>query len=94
VILADGGNVVMADSVAEGLAMLLEGARPLEPAEQKAGGEVPAPPSLNELDRIEDAITGLDEVIRELQEAVEGLRESLGESLDESLDEPSGGDSQ
>jgi len=94
VILADGGNVVMADSVAEGLAMLLEGARPLEPAEQEAGGEVPAPPSLNELDRIEDAITGLDEVIRELQEAVEGLRESLGESLDESLDEPSGGDSQ
>ena len=68
VILADRGNVVMADSVAEGLAMLLEG------------------PGLVELDRIEDAVTGLDEVAKELQESVERLRESLGEF--------SGGDSQ
>ena len=82
VILADRGNVVMADSVAEGLAMLLEGGRSLvEPAEAGEEG-----PGLDELDRIEDAVTGLDEVIKELQEAVERLRESLGES--------SGGDSQ
>ena len=80
-------KVILADSVAEGLAMLLEGGRPLvEPVEQKAGGEGPATPRLDELDRIEDAVTGLDEVIKELQEAVERLRESLGES--------SGGDSQ
>ena len=80
VILADSGNVVIADSVAEGLAMLLEGDRPLvEPAEEEG-------PGLVELDRIEDAVTGLDEVAKELQESVERLRESLGEF--------SGGDSQ
>ena len=84
VILADRGNVVTADSVAEGLAMLLKGDRPLvEPAEEEG-------PGLNELDRIEDAVTGLDEVVKELQEPVERLRESLGESLGEF----SGGDSQ
>lgn len=77
-------KVILADSVAEGLAMLLEGDRPLvEPAEEEG-------PGLDELDRIEDAVTGLDEVIKELQESVERLRESL----DESLGESSGGDSQ
>ena len=64
--------------------MLLKGDRPLvEPAEEEG-------PGLNEPDRIEDAVTELDEVIKELQESVERLRESLGESLGEF----SGGDSQ
>lgn len=73
-------KVILADSVAEGLAMLLEGDRPLvEPAEEEGTG-------LDELDRVEDAVTELDEVIKELQEPLERLRESLGEF--------SGGDSQ
>ena len=49
-----------ADSVDEGLAMLLKGDRPLvEPAEEEG-------PGLNELDRIEDAATGFYEVLKEL----------------------------
>lgn len=73
VILADGGNVVMADSVSEGLAMLLEGGTPLETG---AGVDGQAAPTQDELQFIEDAVSGIDEAIKELKEAVERLRES------------------
>ncbi|NQW22224.1 MAG: UPF0182 family protein [SAR202 cluster bacterium] len=73
VILADGGNVVMADSVSEGLAMLLEGGTPLKSG---VGVDGQAAPTLDELQFIEDAVSGIDEAIRELKEAVERLRES------------------
>ncbi|MCH8298448.1 MAG: UPF0182 family protein [Chloroflexi bacterium] len=76
VILADGSNVVMADSVGEGLAMLLEDGAPSRVSE--AGGDGQAAPGTDGLRRIEDAVFGLDEALKELQEAVERLRESLG----------------
>ena len=77
VILADGRNVVMADSVDEGLAMLLEGSAPPDGTEEGDGG---ATSGSDDLQSIEDAVSGLDEALKELQEAVERLRESLGES--------------
>ena len=78
VILADGSNVVMADSVGEGLAMLLEGAAPSGVTPAGVGGDGRATPSADDLRIIEDAVSGLDEALKELQEAVERLRESLG----------------
>jgi len=78
VILADGSNVVMADSVGEGLTMLLEGSAP--PGATGASGDSQETPSLGDLQVIEKAVSRLDEALRELQGAVERLRESLGES--------------
>ncbi len=78
VILADGSNVVMADSVGEGLTMLLEGSAP--PGATGASGDSQETPSLGDLQVIEEAVSRLDEALRELQGAVERLRESLGES--------------
>ena len=80
VILADGSNVVMADSVGEGLAMLLEGKAPLVDTSlggAGVGGDGQATPGPEGLQVIEDAVSGLDEALKELQEAVERLRESL-----------------
>ena len=80
VILADRSNVVMADSVSEGLAMLLEGRAPPDvtfPGATNFGGNGQATSSLDDLQFIEDAVAGLDESLKELQEAVERLRESF-----------------
>ncbi|MAF38648.1 MAG: hypothetical protein CL696_07220 [Chloroflexi bacterium] len=75
VILADGSNVVMADSVGEGLAMLLADKAALE--SEPVGEGVQATSDTEDLGGIEDAVTDLDEALKELQEAVERLRESL-----------------
>ena len=80
VILADGSNVVMADSVGEGLAMLLKDGAPLDGVPGGAagvGGDGQATPGPEDLQVIENAVEGLDEALKELQEALERLRESL-----------------
>ena len=77
VILADGSNVVMADSVGRGLAMLLEGKAPSDVVPIGSGGEGQATPNSEDLRVIEDAVTELDEALKDIQEAVERLRESL-----------------
>ena len=77
VILADGSNVVMADSVGEGLAMLLEGEAPSDVVPIGSGGEGQATPNSEDLRVIEDAVTELDEALKDIQEAVKRLRESL-----------------
>ena len=77
VILADGSNVVMADSVGEGLAMLLEGGAPSGVVTIGSGGEGQATPNSEDLRVIEDAVTELDEALKDIQEVVERLRESL-----------------
>ncbi len=77
VILADGSNVVMADSVGEGLAMLLEDGAPSDVVPIGSGGEGQATPNSEDLRVIEDAVTELDEALKDIQEAVKRLRESL-----------------
>ena len=77
VILADGSNVVMADSVGEGLAMLLEGEAPSDVVTIGSGGEGQATPNSEDLRVIEDAVTELDEALKDIQGVVERLRESL-----------------
>ena len=72
----------MADNVAEGLAMLLEGgALPdgLPGGAAGVGGDGQATPGHEDLHVIEDAVDGLDEALKELEEAVERLRKSLYE---------------
>ena len=81
VILADGSNVVMADSVGEGLAMLLEGGAPSDVVPIGSGGEGQATPNSEDLRVIEDAVTELDEALKDIQEAVKRLRESLEKDL-------------
>ena len=77
VILADGSNVVMADSVGGGLAMLLEGKTPSDVVPIGSGVEGQATPNSEDLRVIEHAVTELDEALKDIQEAVERLRESL-----------------
>ena len=77
VILADGSNVVMADSVGEGLAMLLEGKAPSDVVPIGSGVEGQATPNSEDLRVIEHAVTELDEALKDIQGAVERLRESL-----------------
>ena len=81
VILADGSNVVMADSVGEGLAMLLEGGAPLigeTVGGTETGVDGQANPASEDLQVIEETITELDKALKDIQEAVERLRESIG----------------
>ena len=77
VILADGSNVVMADSVGEGLAKLLEGGAPSDVVPIGSGGEGQATPNSEDLRVIEDAVTELDEALKDIQGVVERLREAL-----------------
>ena len=77
VILADSSNVVMADSVSQGLGLLLgDEAFPrlgLNGDAQEGGGT----PLLDDLKFIEDTVSELDEAIKELQDAVDRLRNFL-----------------
>jgi len=75
VILADANDVVMADSVEEGLAMLI-GDIPETDAPMEIGGN--AGRELRGLDEIDAAVTGLGDAVKELEEALEILRESVG----------------
>ena len=62
---------------AAGLAMLAGGRSGAETTPSIGSESVP---SLEELDRIEEAVSGLDEAMDELQEALESLRQNLGGS--------------
>ena len=75
VILADANDVVMADSVEEGLAMLI-GDIPETDAPVEIGGATGR--ELRGLDEIDAAVTGLGDAVKELEEALEILRESVG----------------
>jgi uncharacterized membrane protein (UPF0182 family) len=70
IILADASNLVMADTVDEGLGLLVGEGRDLLPTR--------LPPASENLDRVEDAVRGLRQALDELQEALENLRETLG----------------
>ncbi len=76
IILADGSDVVMADSIEEGLAMLVDGQAP---PDEMAGQPASSPVSMSQkLESIEDAVDRLDEAVDELRDALKGLRENLG----------------
>ena len=78
VILADGSDVVMADSVRQGLAMLV-GDAPAGPP-TVSGSTAGGAPDIEELDQIQDAVTGLGDALDELQDALEDLKKTFGGS--------------
>jgi uncharacterized protein len=75
VILADSGNLVMADTIDEGLALLVgEDTAPPLPASPGAPAQAAG---LEELERIEEALGGLQGSLDQLRESLEKLRETL-----------------
>ena len=80
VILADNINVVMADSMAEGVARLA-GADYGAPSGRKTGSGASDPASLDQLeqlDQIEATISELGEALEDLEESLQNLRNTLG----------------
>ena len=76
IILADGGDVVMADSIDQGLAMLVSGEDAQPSGASLASPRPPPGPAAidQELERMQDAVTELSEAVDELQGALEDLR--------------------
>ena len=80
VILADDSNLVMADTINEGIAMLVEANGAAEsgwPA--SAPVEAPGGRALDQLLEMEQEIEDLQDSLRQLQQSLEGLREALAE---------------
>jgi uncharacterized protein len=76
IILANKGNLVMADTIDEGLALLVQSSATL-PTAASPGAELEAT-RLAELERIEDSVNQLQEALDDLQESLENLRRTLG----------------
>jgi hypothetical protein len=66
----------MADSIEQGLAMLVGGGAP--PSQPAGSRGADATPGLSELDRVQEAVTGLGEALDELQDVLDDLRETVG----------------
>ena len=77
VILADGSDVVMADSVDLGLAMLA-GELPPSVGPSFTDTTLPDPGPALEEQQIEEAFAGIGETLGELEDALENLKEALG----------------
>jgi hypothetical protein len=76
VILADDRNLVMADTIDEGLSLLVGGGIAASAASSPGAG-VP-PQGLADLDKIEESINKLQESLDALRDNLESLRETLG----------------
>ena len=77
VILADNTNLVMADSMAEGVARLTGGAYGVNPAMPLESGII-VPDQLEQLDEIEATIGELGEALEDLERSLQNLRNTLG----------------
>jgi uncharacterized membrane protein (UPF0182 family) len=76
VILADDRNLVMADTIDEGLSLLVSGDGTMPGVSGPGAG--PLPPGLADLDEIEESIDKLQESLDALRDNLESLRETLG----------------
>jgi len=76
IILADGSDVVMADSIKEGLIMLVHGgkAAPAVDVVSDAGTAIGA----RDLREIHEAVTGLEKALEGLRDALNDLKDSSG----------------
>ena len=92
VILADNTNVVMADTMSEGIARLVGSDADLVPSTSPGAGVRPGrmpsrtdggaltPDQLEQLDQIEATIEELDQALEDLEESLQNLRNTLGGS--------------
>ena len=80
VIIADGDNVVMADSVDEGLAKLIGDTPPVVDDTVVESKPEDAPPgvTLEQLDQVEEAYSEISKSLDELEDALESLRSTIG----------------
>ncbi len=76
IILADGSDVVMADSIKEGLIMLVHGgkAAPAVDVVSDAGSAIDA----RDLRQIQEAVAGLEKALEGLRDALKDLKDSSG----------------
>ncbi|MDE2938731.1 MAG: UPF0182 family protein [Chloroflexota bacterium] len=77
VILADNTNLVMADTMAEGVARLTGSDYGSIPSQPAAGGTM-TPDQLEQLDQIEATIDELGEALEDLERSLQNLRNTLG----------------
>ena len=77
VILADNTNLVMADTMAEGVARLTGSDYGPIPSRPAAGGTM-TPDQLEQLDQIEATIDELGEALEDLERSLQNLRNTLG----------------
>ena len=77
VILADNTNLVMADTMTEGVARLTGADYGPTPSRPAAGGTV-TPDQLEQLDQIEATIDELGEALEDLERSLQNLRNTLG----------------
>jgi uncharacterized membrane protein (UPF0182 family) len=75
VILADDRNLVMADTIDQGLSLLVSGGSTTPVAASPSAGALPE--ELADLERIEEAVNELQGSLKELRESLESLRETL-----------------
>jgi uncharacterized membrane protein (UPF0182 family) len=76
IILADASNMVMADTIEQGLAVLVGALSPAPAVASPSGSGTPA--TRQEVDRIQQAVEGLRRALENLEEALKNLREPLG----------------
>jgi uncharacterized protein len=76
IIMANKSNLVMADTIEEGLALLVGNGAPLPGATSPSVDLGPG--GLAELERIEESVSQLQEALDNLQESLENLRNTLG----------------
>ena len=77
VILADNTNLVMADTMAEGVARLTGSDYGPTPSQPVVGGTI-TPDQLEQLDQIEATIDELGEALEDLERSLQNLRNTLG----------------
>ena len=78
VILADNTNLVMADTMAEGVARLIGAELPSPLMEEGKDGGAITPDQLEQLDDIEATIGELGEALEDLERSLQNLRNTLG----------------
>jgi uncharacterized membrane protein (UPF0182 family) len=76
IILADASSIVMADTIDQGLALLVGAPSPAPAVARPSGPGAPA--TQQELDRVQEGIKGLRRALDNLEEALKNLRDTLG----------------
>jgi hypothetical protein len=78
IILADGSDVVMADSIKEGLIMLVHGGK--APPEVEVASDSGTAIDTRDIEQIQKAVAGLEKALEGLRDALKDLKDSSGKT--------------